>query len=117
MSHPKVIRSHVPMSLARLIRRLQIASEAGVAKTIWATLAIKGYLAEFALRQSSTSHDQPSATVIDSFIHTFNAIIASSADSSSSKSGSRGLSRSPLQTCARGGDTNAAALRARLPSS
>ena len=71
MSHPKVIRSHVPMSMARLIRRLQIASEAGVAKTIWATLTIKGYLAEFALRQSSTSHDQPSATVIDSFIHTF----------------------------------------------
>ena len=63
MSHPKVIRPHVPMFMTRLIRRLQIASEAGVAKTIWATLAIKGYLAEFALRQSSTSHDQPSATV------------------------------------------------------
>ena len=66
MSYPKVIRSHAPMFMARLIRRLQIASEAGVAKTIWATLAIKGYLAEFALHRSSTSHDQPSATVIDS---------------------------------------------------
>ena len=45
MSHPKVIRSHVQMFMALLI----IASEAGVAKIIWATLAIKGYLAELAL--------------------------------------------------------------------
>ena len=61
MSHPEVIRSHVPIFMARIIRRLRIASEAGVAKTIWETLAIKGYLAEFAFHQSSTSHDQPSA--------------------------------------------------------
>jgi len=47
--------------MARIIRRLRIASEAGVAKTIWETFAIKGYLAEFAFHQSSTSHDQPSA--------------------------------------------------------
>ena len=36
--------------------------------------------AEFAFHLSST-HDKPSATVIDSFMHTFHAIFASSADS------------------------------------
>ena len=80
--------------MASSIRRLQIASEAAQAKTIWATLAMKGYLADFAFHQASTSQNQPSETVIDSFIPTIHAIIASSADSSSSKSGSLGLSRS-----------------------
>ncbi len=42
-----------PMCLARLKRRSQIASDAGVAKKILGALSIKGKCAEFSFYQSS----------------------------------------------------------------
>ena len=60
---------YVPSIPHPLLPRSQIASDAGVAKTMLATLAIKGKRGAFTFHQLSTSHDIPSGIVIDSFIH------------------------------------------------